>query len=101
MTAILLYALVGLVVWAAVLKSGVHATLAGVLLAMFISLRDVRNRAHSPLCTLEQELYTTVAFVTLPLFAFFNAGISLSIVSLESLIHPVSLGIILGLLACR
>lgn len=96
-TAIPLYALVGLVMWAAVLKSGVHATLAGILLAIFIPLTDRRNRTHSPLRTLEQELHTAVAFVTLPLFAFFNAGISLSEVSLESLIHPVSLGITLGL----
>ena len=96
-TAIPLYALVGLVMWTAVLKSGVHATLAGVLLAMFIPLTDVRNKSHSPLRTLEQELHTAVAFVTLPLFAFFNAGVSLSEVSLESLIHPVSLGITLGL----
>ena len=96
-TAIPLYALVGLVMWTAVLKSGVHATLAGVLLAMFIPLTDVRNTSHSPLRTLEQELHTAVAFVTLPLFAFFNAGVSLSEVSLESLMHPVSLGITLGL----
>lgn len=96
-TAIPLYALVGLVMWTAVLKSGVHATLAGVLLAMFIPLTDRRNKTHSPLRSLEQELHTAVAFVTLPLFAFFNAGISLSEVSLESLMHPVSLGITLGL----
>ena len=96
-TAIPLYALVGFVMWVAVLKSGVHATLAGVLLAMFIPLTDARNRARSPLRILEQELHTAVAFVTLPLFAFFNAGISLSEVSLESLTHPVSLGITLGL----
>lgn len=96
-TAIPLYALVGLVMWVAVLKSGVHATLAGLLLALFIPLTDAKNRAHSPLRSLEQELHTAVAFVTLPLFAFFNAGISLSEVSLESLTHPVSLGITLGL----
>lgn len=96
-TAIPLYALVGLVMWTAVLKSGVHATLAGVLLAMFIPLTDRKNRTYSPLRTLEQELHTAVAFVTLPLFAFFNAGISLSEVSLESLMHPVSWGITLGL----
>lgn len=96
-TAIPLYALVGLVMWVAVLKSGVHATLAGVLLAMFIPLTDPKNRAHSPLRILEHELHTAVAFVTLPLFAFFNAGISLSEVSLETLAHPVSLGITLGL----
>jgi NhaA family Na+:H+ antiporter len=96
-TAIPLYALVGLVMWVAVLKSGVHATLAGVLLAMFIPLTDAKNRSHSPLRSLEHELHTAVAFVTLPLFAFFNAGISLSEVSLEILAHPVSLGITLGL----
>lgn len=96
-TAIPLYTLVGLVMWTAVLKSGVHATLAGVLLAIFIPLTDRRNKTHSPLRSLEQELHTAVAFVTLPLFAFFNAGVSLSEVSLESLIHPVSLGITLGL----
>ena len=96
-TAIPLYALVGLVMWAAVLKSGVHATLAGVLLAMFIPLTDAKNSTYSPLRALEHELHTAVAFVTLPLFAFFNAGISLSEVSQESLMHPVSLGITLGL----
>ena len=96
-TAIPLYALVGLVMWVAVLKSGVHATLAGVLLAIFIPLTDANNRAHSPLRILEHELHTAVAFVTLPLFAFFNAGISLSEVSLERLAHPVSLGVTLGL----
>jgi NhaA family Na+:H+ antiporter len=83
--------------WAAVLKSGVHATLAGVLLAIFIPLTDSTNTSHSPLRTLEQELHTAVAFVTLPLFAFFNAGVSLSEVSMESLLHPVSMGITLGL----
>lgn len=96
-TAIPLYALVGLVMWVAVLKSGVHATLAGVLLSMFIPLTDSRNKAYSPLRTLEHELHTAVAFVTLPLFAFFNAGVSLNEVSLDSIIHPVSLGITLGL----
>lgn len=96
-TTIPLYALVGLVMWVAVLKSGVHATLAGILLAMFIPLTDAKNRGHSPLRTLEQELHTAVAFITLPLFAFLNAGISFSEVSLESVTHPVSLGITLGL----
>lgn len=97
LTAIPLYALVGLVMWIAVLKSGVHATLAGVLLAMFIPLTDATNRNHSPLRFLENELHTAVAFVTLPLFAFFNAGVPLAEVSLHSLTHPVSLGITLGL----
>jgi len=96
-TAIPPYVLVGAVMWAAVLKSGVHATLAGVLLAMCIPLKNANNPAHSPLRVLEQELHTTVAFATLPLFAFFNAGISLSDVSMGSFTHPVSLGITLGL----
>jgi NhaA family Na+:H+ antiporter len=96
-TAIPLYALVGLVMWVAVLESGVHATLAGVLLALFIPLTDAKNRTHSPLRFLENELHTAVAFVTLPLFAFFNAGVALGEVTLHSLTHPVSLGITLGL----
>ena len=96
-TAIPLYALVGLVMWVAVLESGVHATLAGVLLALFIPLTDAKNRTHSPLRFLENELHTAVAFVTLPLFAFFNAGVALGEVTLHTLTHPVSLGITLGL----
>ena len=96
-TGIPLYALVGLVMWVAVMKSGVHATLAGVLLAMFIPLTDAKNRTHSPLRFLENELHTAVALVTLPLFAFFNAGVALNEVTLHSLTHPVSMGITLGL----
>jgi len=96
-TAIPPYVLVGAVMWAAVLKSGVHATLAGILLAMFIPLKNAKNPAHSPLHVLEHELHTTVAFATLPLFAFFNAGVSLGDVSMASFAHPVSLGITLGL----
>jgi len=90
------YILVGLVMWAAVLKSGVHATLAGVSLAFFIPIRDSENQA-SPLHELEHDLHTVVAFVILPLFAFFNAGISLKGVTLDNLLHPVPLGIALGL----
>ena len=96
-TSILAYALVGAVMWAAVLKSGVHATLAGILLAMFIPLKDTKNHAHSPLRVLEHDLHTAVAFGTLPLFAFFNAGVYLGDISLERVTHPVSLGITLGL----
>lgn len=96
-TAIPPYALVGAVMWAAVLKSGVHATLAGVLLAMFIPLKDPKDPDRSPLRALEQELHATVAFATLPLFAFFNAGVSLGDLSLARFSHPVPLGISLGL----
>ena len=90
------YLLVGAVMWVAVLKSGVHATLAGVILAFFIPIRDSDKEA-SPLHELEHDLHTAVAFAILPVFAFVNAGISFSGVSFEYLLHPVPLGIALGL----
>ena len=90
------YLLVGLIMWVAVLKSGVHATLAGVLLAFFIPLRD-REKERSPLHDIEHDLHTAVAFGILPVFAFANAGISLGGLSLESFLHPVPLGIMAGL----
>jgi len=92
------YILVGLVMWVAVLKSGVHATLAGVLLAMFIPMRDKQTPEHSPLRQLEHDLHTVVAFAILPLFAFANAGIPLTGLGMEALLHPVPLGIAAGLL---
>ena len=90
------YLLVGLVMWAALLKSGVHATLAGIVLALFIPIRN-SEREKSPLHELEHDLHTAVAFFILPIFAFANAGISLDGVSLQYLLHPVSLGIAAGL----
>lgn len=90
------YLLIGLVMWTAVLKSGVHATLAGVLLAMFIPIRD-REVEPSPLHQLEHDLHTAVAFGVLPIFAFANAGISFQGVGLDAILHPVSLGVFLGL----
>jgi len=92
-----MYLFVGVIMWASVLKSGVHATLAGVLLAFTIPLRDAENPSHSPLRQLEQELHPTVAFVILPLFAFANAGVPLAGMTIKALFEPVSLGIILGL----
>jgi NhaA family Na+:H+ antiporter len=91
------YVLVGLVLWAAVLKSGVHATLAGVVLAFFIPLRDPAT-GNAPLSRLEHQLHPYVAFLILPLFAFANTGISLAGLSPQSLLHPVPLGIAAGLL---
>ena len=82
--------------WAAVLESGVHATLAGVLMAFFIPLRD-QKKGPSPLHELEHDLHTAVAFGILPIFAFANAGISLNGLSMDSLVHPVPLGIMAGL----
>lgn len=92
------YFMIGLVLWAAMLKSGVHATLAGVLLAFFIPLRNKNDPEHSPLEELEHDLHNTVAFGILPLFAFANAGISLAGTSINSLFHGVPLGIAVGLL---
>jgi NhaA family Na+:H+ antiporter len=93
------YILVGVVMWVAVLKSGVHATLAGVVLAMFIPMRSKDEPDRSPLRELEHDLHTVVAFGVLPLFAFVNAGISFAGMSFADLLHPVSLGISLGLFA--
>ena len=92
------YMVVGLVLWVCVLKSGVHATLAGVTLALCIPLRT-RNAETSPLRSLEHALHPWVAYGILPLFAFANAGVSLAGVALESFTHPVPMGIALGLLA--
>lgn len=91
------YLLVGTVMWIAVLKSGVHATLAGVALAAFIPMRDPKDSTHSPLRELEHDLHSVVAFGVLPLFAFVNAGISLEGVSFSDLLHTVPLGIAAGL----
>jgi NhaA family Na+:H+ antiporter len=91
------YILVGAIMWVAVLKSGVHATLAGVLLALFIPMRDTRAPDRSPLIGLEHNLHTAVAFGILPLFAFVNSGISLPGVDMDYLLHSVPLGVAAGL----
>ena len=91
------YILIGSVLWFALLKSGVHATLAGVVLAFFIPMRDKDDPSHSPVKHLEHSLHPSVAFVILPIFAFANAGLDLSNISIDSLTHPVTLGIICGL----
>lgn len=92
------YLVIGLILWVCVLKSGVHATLAGVALALCIPLRT-RHAETSPLLSLEHALHPWVAYAILPLFAFANAGVSLAGVTLESFTHPVPMGITLGLLA--
>ncbi len=91
------YVLVGVIMWTAVLKSGVHATLAGVALAAFIPMRDSKDSSHSPLRELEHDLHQVVAFGVLPLFAFVNAGVSFTGVGISDLLHPVPLGIAAGL----
>ncbi len=92
-----LYIFVGVVMWIAMLKSGVHATLAGVILAMFIPMKSKTREHHSPLTSMEHALHPFVAFFVLPIFAFANAGIDLVGVGVEQLLHNVPLGIALGL----
>lgn len=96
-TSVMPYLLIGVIVWIAVLKSGVHATLAGVVLAFFIPMRDPKNPDRSPLKELEHDLHHAVAFGILPVFAFVNSGISLAGADLDFVLHPVSLGIAAGL----
>jgi Na+:H+ antiporter, NhaA family len=96
-TAIPPYLLVGIVLWVAVLKSGVHATLAGVALALFIPIRPREPDGKSPLRTLEHDLHPAVAYAILPLFAFANAGVSFEGMSLRYALEPLPLGIALGL----
>ncbi len=92
------YFVVGLVLWVSVLKSGVHATLAGVALAFFIPNRPSGSDASITLTRqLEENLHPWVVFLILPLFAFGNAGVSLEGLSLSRLADPVPLGIALGL----
>lgn len=91
------YMIVGLILWVCVLKSGVHATLAGVALAFCIPLRT-RNAESSPLLALEHALHPWVAYAILPIFAFANAGVSLAGMTLDSFTHPVPMGITVGLL---
>jgi len=96
------YFLIGVPLWVAVLKSGVHATLAGVVLAMFIPLRlpERSHSSHAPeslLRHLEHTLHPWVAFGVLPIFAFANAGVSIVGLSITDTLHPVPLGIMTGL----
>ena len=91
------YILIGLIMWVATLKSGVHATLAGVVLAMFIPMRSKSNPDISPLKSLEHDLHSVVAFFILPVFAFANAGLSLKGIGMEQVLHGVPMGIALGL----
>ena len=90
------YIFLGIVLWIAVLKSGVHATLAGVVLAFFIPIKGKEGES-SPLKSLEHNLHSLVAFIVLPVFAFANAGISFAGIGIEQVMAPVPLGIIVGL----
>lgn len=91
------YIVIGVIMWVATLKSGVHATLSGVILAMFIPMTSKTDPEYSPLKSIEHDLHSLVAFFVLPIFAFANAGISFAGVGVAQLMHNVPLGIALGL----
>ena len=96
-TSVMPYIFIGLIMWTAVLKSGIHATLAGVLVAFFIPIKSHENPERSPLKELEHDLHTVVAYGVLPVFAFANAGISFEGIGLGYVLHPVPVGIAVGL----
>jgi NhaA family Na+:H+ antiporter len=87
---------VGALLWLCIFNSGVHATIAGILVGLFVPLRSHYEHIF-PLKTLEKHLHPWVSFGILPIFAFFNAGIAMIDLSLSSMAHPVAAGIILGL----
>ena len=89
------YIVVGIVMWYFFLKSGLHSTIGGVLLGIFIPLKTINHR--SLLKTLEKRLTIFVEYLVLPIFAFFNCGIALHGLTPKLFLHPVVLGIALGL----
>jgi NhaA family Na+:H+ antiporter len=91
------YLIAGIVLWILVLKSGVHATLAGVATALSIPLSGHNDGKKSPLRSLEHKLHPWVAYGIMPLFAFANAGIEIGDLRADALLHTVPLGILLGL----
>lgn len=92
------YVIVGVFLWVAVLKSGIHATLAGVAIGLAIPMNVTQHgRSFSPLRSTEHQLHPWVALGVVPVFAFFNSGIVLSASSASALATPASLGIVLGL----
>ena len=93
------FILVGTILWVSVLKSGVHATLAGVALAFMIPLNseDKNGKKFSMAKEMEHDLHYWVAFLILPLFAFVNAGVNLKGISTEDMLGTVPVGIMLGL----
>ena len=93
-----LYIILGIFLWYFVLKSGVHATIAGVLLATTIPNTSNNGLEHSMLKDLEHKLHNFVGILVLPIFAFFNSDINFADVTLSSIYSPLSLGVILGLL---
>jgi NhaA family Na+:H+ antiporter len=91
------YVIVGVILWVFVLKSGVHATLAGVAIAFAVPSKTTDAHGHAPLHQMEHSLHPWVAFGVLPIFAFANAGVSFAGVTLTALAAPLPLGIAAGL----
>ena len=92
------YLIAGALLWFFMLQSGIHATLAGVILALCIPMGDPQTKTKSPLLHLEEKLHPWVAFAVVPIFGFANAGVSLAGISPRDLLDPVPLGVTLGLL---
>lgn len=91
------YLLVGVFVWGCVLKSGIHPTLAGVALGLIMPIKIKDKHGEAPAVKLEHLLHPWVSFLILPIFAFANAGVSFAGISLGAFMHPITLGIMLGL----
>lgn len=96
-TARSLYILLGAIMWVALLKSGVHATLSGVVMAFFIPMIDYKHPNRSPLKMVEHDLHHVVAFFVLPVFAFCNAGVNMTGLTVSQFFHDVPIGIAVGL----
>lgn len=92
------YIILGVILWVAVLKSGVHATLAGVATAFFIPVVCQKDSTKTPCKDLEHALHPWVSFIILPIFAFANAGVPFEGMGIKSLADPTTMGIILGLI---
>ena len=92
-----IYIFGGIFLWYFILKTGIHATMAGVILAAIIP-NSIRDRKYSPLKILENSITPWVAFLVLPIFAFFNSDIILNNMSIKDLANPMPAGIMLGLL---
>jgi Na+:H+ antiporter, NhaA family len=97
-TSLVPYFFVGLILWASVLKSGIHATLAGVVIAMFIPYINRPDSDINMLEEIEHDLKDTVYLFILPFFAFVNSGVYLGELSIDSLLRPIPLGIMAGLI---
>ena len=91
------YAIVGFILWLCVLGSGIHATLAGIAIAFTYPLKDAHNHFYLPARKIETYLHPWVAYLILPIFAFANAGVTLSHITVQSFFHPITLGIAAGL----